>query len=235
MLILGQSLLDFEPCWLQFYHLGPFWNISTMIGPKRGLCSHIFEIKVWIFINVLYVLLSIKKCNKMEWFYSGGRCHWHHNQASHGNMDRHAEWQNRKFQVHLRGHTEEGELGNTNPQSETQINCPGSAEASQSWGILLLFELISCSNPTILPTESCSFSFLLNGTIFSFSGIFHMFAAGWLPNCRRLDEAEGESSDGAECDWSRAQAASARCCQLPAATALWVMNPRQGHWRTDVL
>lgn len=47
-------------------------------------------------------------------------------------MDRHAEWENRKFQVHLRGHTEEGELGNTNPQSETQINCPGSAEASQS-------------------------------------------------------------------------------------------------------
>lgn len=178
MLILGQSLLDFEPCWLQFYHLGPFWNISTMIGPKRVLCSHIFEIKVWIFINVLYVLLSIKKCNKMEWFYSGGRCHWHHNQASHGNMDRHAEWQNRKFQVHLRGHTEEGELGNTNPQSETQINCPGSAEASQSWGILLLFELISVVTQPSFQQEAVPSAFFWTVPFFLFQEYYTCLQLG---------------------------------------------------------
>lgn len=66
MLILGQSLLDFEPCWLQFYHLGPFWNISTMIGPKCVLAPISLRLKfesLSMFYTYYYLLRNVIKWN----------------------------------------------------------------------------------------------------------------------------------------------------------------------------
>lgn len=54
--------------------------------------------------------------------HSGGRHDRHHQQAPHGNMDRHAEQQNRKFQVHIcRCANRRDTRRNTKPQAETQI------------------------------------------------------------------------------------------------------------------
>lgn len=171
------------------------------------------------------------KINAMKLnFHSGGRCDWHHRQAPHGNMDWHAEWQNGKFQVHLCGCANRGESwytqGHTNPQSETEINCPGSVKAPQFGGIVILYVCWTDLNvaTTVFHTTWCSFTFWMVCCFRVSPGVFLVSAAERLPNSRWFDEAKGASPDGAECDWSRAQASSARRCRLPAATALWVMG-----------
>lgn len=66
MLILGQSLLEFELRWLQFYHLGPFWNIPTMIGPKRVLAPISLRLKfesLSMFYMYYYLLRNVIKWN----------------------------------------------------------------------------------------------------------------------------------------------------------------------------
>lgn len=173
-------------------------------------------------INVFCTWTQSNKCNKTKLhFHSGGRCDWHHCQTPHGNMEGYAERQKGKFQVHLCGCAHRGvswyTRGNTTPQSETEVHCPGSFKAPQFGG------MCSCLS-NHLPYKRLFW--MLFSSLASL-GVFLISAAERLPNSGWLDEAEGATPDGAECDWSRARASPARRCPLSSATALWVIGNKE--------
>lgn len=72
-------------------------------------------------------------------FRSGRRSDRHHGQTPHGDMERYAQRQGGKLQVHLCGFATRLTRGDRNPPSETEIDSPGSVKAPQFGGIVFLF------------------------------------------------------------------------------------------------
>lgn len=97
-------------------------------------------------------------------FHLGRRCDRHHGQTPNGNMERYAQRQDGKLQVHLCGFATRFTRGDRNPQSETEIDSPGSVKAPQFGGIVFFILLSECSNNH--PPYKRPFLQLLNAVFF---------------------------------------------------------------------